>query len=482
MKNFKNYITLSIITAALLAGMSSCVTATPQQGSYQSYNDGYNDQYDDPGFYDALSPYGQWVNYGNYGEVWRPNVGPDFQPYSTAGHWVYTDYGWTWVSDYDWGWAPFHYGRWTFDNGYGWLWVPGSEWGPAWVSWRNSNDYYGWAPLGPGMTIGASYNIPVNYWSFVPCQYVASPYVSRYYIDHGSRVNVYQHTTIINNTTVINNRTYYRGPATRDVQRYTGTTIRPVRVVNDNRPGRATVADNQVRIYRPTGAALRNRPGNMSPGRSQPNNNLPGRVNNPVPNNNQPGRVNNPPVNNNQPGRVTPNQPVNNNQPGRVNPPVNNNNQPGRVTPNQPVNNNNQPGRVNPNPGSNPPANNNQPGRAPQRIDEPRVMPSQPSRVQPQPQTQRSEPQRSQPQYQPQPSQPSRVQPQPQSQPQAQPQRVQPQPQQPRPQMQAPVQQSRPQPQQAPQRVQPQPQAAPRSAPPTPAPPSGNQQRGRSRN
>ena len=36
-------------------------------------------------FYDQLSPYGQWVDYANYGYVWIPDVGADFAPYSTSG-------------------------------------------------------------------------------------------------------------------------------------------------------------------------------------------------------------------------------------------------------------------------------------------------------------------------------------------------------------------------------------------------------------
>ena len=44
-------------------------------------------------FYDALSPYGEWVDYRNYGYVWIPDAGPDFVPYSTAGYWVLTDFG-----------------------------------------------------------------------------------------------------------------------------------------------------------------------------------------------------------------------------------------------------------------------------------------------------------------------------------------------------------------------------------------------------
>lgn len=101
-------------------------------------------------FYDDLSPYGEWIDNPDYGYVWHPDVN-DFRPYSSGGHWVWTDeYGWMWASDYEWGWAPFHYGRWVADNYYGWMWVPGYEWSPAWVEWRTGGDYYGWAPLGTG--------------------------------------------------------------------------------------------------------------------------------------------------------------------------------------------------------------------------------------------------------------------------------------------------------------------------------------------
>src|SRR5262249_40920909 len=124
----------------------------PGQGIYQP-----NDQYDqndqgDLNFRGALSPYGEWISVPGVGEVWRPFervVGGDFQPYSTNGHWVYTDYGWTWESDYSWGWAPFHYGRWVYRPRWGWMWRPGREWGPAWVQWRQGGGYLGWAPMGP---------------------------------------------------------------------------------------------------------------------------------------------------------------------------------------------------------------------------------------------------------------------------------------------------------------------------------------------
>ncbi len=88
-------------------------------------------------FYDELSPYGDWVKDARYGYIWLPAVREDFHPYGTEGHWVMTEYGNAWVSYYDWGWAPFHYGRWYFDDYFqSWAWIPGYEWGPAWVNWR----------------------------------------------------------------------------------------------------------------------------------------------------------------------------------------------------------------------------------------------------------------------------------------------------------------------------------------------------------
>lgn len=130
-------------------------------------------------FYDALSPYGDWVYTDNYGYVWEPAVAqqqPGWAPYAD-GYWAYTDAGWTWISNEDFGWATYHYGRWIrmFSN---WFWVPGYEWAPAWVSWRQSDNYIGWAPLPPearwSSNIGfqwwtdSYYDIGPGYYNFVP--------------------------------------------------------------------------------------------------------------------------------------------------------------------------------------------------------------------------------------------------------------------------------------------------------------------------
>lgn len=103
-------------------------------------------------FYAPLAPYGTWVDMPDYGRVWQPSVtliDTAWRPYCQGGHWISTDCGWYWQADYTWGWAPFHYGRWCYINRYRWVWLPDTVWAPAWVSWRRSDSYCGWAPLPP---------------------------------------------------------------------------------------------------------------------------------------------------------------------------------------------------------------------------------------------------------------------------------------------------------------------------------------------
>lgn len=129
-------------------------------------------------FYDALSPHGDWIYADDYGYVFQPAVAQDtdWAPYSD-GYWSYTDAGWTWISNEDFGWATYHYGRWVRMQD-SWVWVPGNEWAPAWVSWRQTDDHVGWAPLPPEARWSANvgfnrwsddyYDVGPSYYNFVP--------------------------------------------------------------------------------------------------------------------------------------------------------------------------------------------------------------------------------------------------------------------------------------------------------------------------
>jgi hypothetical protein len=215
-------------------------------------------QYEDvslQSFYDELSPYGQWIQDPQYGYVWRPDVDQEeFRPYYTNGRWAMTEYGNTWVSNYDWGWAPFHYGRWVYNRYNNWVWIPDTVWGPAWVTWRSGGGYYGWAPLGPNISIGinigrSGYRVPDIYWNFVP---YANIYVNNYPRYYSGRNRVYiQNTVIINNTYVRNNRTYYTGPRVDDIRRATNQNVTVYNLNRGSRPGASRIEHNSVNIYNP---------------------------------------------------------------------------------------------------------------------------------------------------------------------------------------------------------------------------------------
>lgn len=267
MKNKLKFIATSL---AIIAIMSSCAGYQSIAGTTADYQGGPGISFNV--FYSNLSPYGQWINYGGYGQAWIPSVGNGFVPYSTNGQWVYSSYGWTWVSDYSWGWAPFHYGRWIYDDYYGWIWIPGSEWAPAWVAWRNSPDYYGWAPLGPGVSIGINIGIPAANWVFVPRNYFGRSDAYRYYVPRRRNVTIINNTTVINNVNIYNNQRYFSGPSRRDVQMATNRNIRPVRIFNSNEAGVSRVSNDRLTIYRPTVERITT---NRAPVRSDAVNTMP---------------------------------------------------------------------------------------------------------------------------------------------------------------------------------------------------------------
>jgi len=212
-------------------------------------------------FYDALAPYGEWFDYGDYGYCWRPTVVEfGWRPY-THGHWVWTDYGWTWVSDYVWGWAPFHYGRWIYDDYYGWIWVPDNIWGPAWVQWRYCDSYIGWAPLPPrarwGFSIGVSfddYGISSFGWCFVHSWGFLAPRLV--VLPHAYNTTIIRNTVNITKINIVNNRIYNHGPRVDYVERTTGRRVKRTplfeeRSLPEGRRSAERIENGKLYMYKP---------------------------------------------------------------------------------------------------------------------------------------------------------------------------------------------------------------------------------------
>lgn len=246
-----------VLTTAVLLGAGCAAVAHPDPYEY-----GSRPQYvvDIDYFYDALTPYGLWVNLDPYGPCWVPDVPVDWRPYSSDGYWVRSDYGWTWVSDDPWGWATFHYGRWGWSDDFGWVWIPGHEWAPAWVAWRYGDGVIGWAPLPPeahwqvgiGFSIGNfDAMIRPHAWCFVQDRDFVRPHVGRYVFrdrddDHYLRITSDATKYVVSDGRIIND-----GIDVRHIEKRTGRPLRVYRVMDRPEPRRERVRGSDVQIYRP---------------------------------------------------------------------------------------------------------------------------------------------------------------------------------------------------------------------------------------
>jgi len=170
-------------------------------------------------FYNALAPYGTWIELDGGMVVWRPlNLPIGWAPYRN-GQWIWTSDGWYWDSYDPFGYIVFHYGRWYFDDYYGWIWVPDNVWAPAWVQWRYDNDYIGWAPLPPyasfsigiGIHFTHNYVTPYRYWHFVRYRYMCDTHVYNYFAPERDKYRIYSVTRFRTNYGYSNGRVINRG-------------------------------------------------------------------------------------------------------------------------------------------------------------------------------------------------------------------------------------------------------------------------------
>ena len=212
-------------------------------------------------YYDALAPYGTWVNVASYGWAWCPvGISAGWQPY-TVGRWVYTDWGWMWVADDPWGSIPYHYGRWALDASYGWVWVPGDVWAPAWVAWRYGGGYVGWAPLPPEADWRAGVGITLSFssierridpyeWCFVPSRDFLSTRVEERLVPPSRNVTIVRATKGVVRYRTVESRPAERGLSTSWVARATGQPIRQYRIVDARSPKRGEVRGDAVEVFR----------------------------------------------------------------------------------------------------------------------------------------------------------------------------------------------------------------------------------------
>ncbi len=230
------------LTAAFVAvpegrGNRQVTSVAPPQGQ-RNVSESDKGNYDV--FYTRLSSdEGNWVEAGNYGYCFRPRVSADWRPYQD-GHWVWTDRGWYWDSDERFAWATYHYGRWVDIGGTGWCWAPGNQWAPAWVSWRQSDEDVGWAPLPPEADFSGNgsisswsdsyYDIGPAAYSFISYSHWHEPSYARYVEPPQRNVQIISQTRNVTNIVTNNNVINNFGPPVQTVATKTNRNIQQVKL------------------------------------------------------------------------------------------------------------------------------------------------------------------------------------------------------------------------------------------------------------
>jgi hypothetical protein len=240
-------------------------------------------------FYEQLEPHGQWFEHPVWGTVWRPRVDRDWRPYA-QGMWVYTDdFGWYWEAEEPWGWGPFHYGRWLIDEDGAWVWIPDTEWGPAWVAWRASDDYVGWAPLPPDAYWGAGgellfdsafYSAPRYHsvWCFVRPHQLILPGLHRYLVPRRQVYGVFRSSRPFRAHHKFDGHFVNAGFDVRRFERMTGRPVVRMRIKAVDSPQTASLPrvraqGAEISVYkprfveRPEGGGRIHRPAGLDPNR-----------------------------------------------------------------------------------------------------------------------------------------------------------------------------------------------------------------------
>ena len=179
-------ICLALITVALAGCTYTQIAESPPE--YVEYVEPEPYAYYE-GPFDELSAWGDWIDTGPFGWVWRPYVDGGWQPYY-HGNWVWTAFGWAWVSYEPFGWAAYHYGFWHYDAIYGWVWIPDEQWFPARVTWMHYDDYIYWAPIPPpGHYIPNPWDVHVDFiWVGVNTNHFLQNDIGRYRIKRSGEV------------------------------------------------------------------------------------------------------------------------------------------------------------------------------------------------------------------------------------------------------------------------------------------------------
>ena len=198
--------------------------------------------------------------------VWKPSVElavtpktvsvPVYVPY-TNGQWINTDAGWYFKARTPVEETVSHYGRWVNTPAAGWLWVPGRVWAPAWVDWKQNDNYVSWAPLPPPANLVKGVlsvpQIAENNYVTINRKYFLEPDVYKYntiYYEKGI-INPISSMVRTDGIVVINNTIINKGPDVKIIQQVTGRTIEEVKIQRVGSISEVKYSDRVYSVYNP---------------------------------------------------------------------------------------------------------------------------------------------------------------------------------------------------------------------------------------
>ncbi len=200
--------------------------------------------------------------------VWRPSPDlgvtvvagdepPVYRPYS-HGRWENTDAGWYFRASNPEEETTSHYGRWCHTDNAGWLWVPGRVWSPAWVNWRQNDDYVSWAPLQPSEYLddGTMDNEDIDNddYMIVERRHFLDPDIYEYdrpYYDDGSRILVSGFNFTIG-IVIVNDEICNRGPDVTNIYNIYGRDVDMINIHHCRDFSEVRYSDRDYNVFTPS--------------------------------------------------------------------------------------------------------------------------------------------------------------------------------------------------------------------------------------
>jgi hypothetical protein len=197
--------------------------------------------------------------------VWRPstelavsvNAGepPVYKPYSN-GQWINTEDGWYFKAPTPAEEITSHYGRWTQNDRLGWLWVPGRVWSPAWVDWRENDDYVAWTPVPPHVYLsGSTLNVPAiddeNKYVIIEKKNFTEPQLYKYmYLENKNKIMI-KEMKKVDGVMIVNRTVINKGPEVSVIEKKTGKTIEKVKLNKSDNRNDVKYTSDAITVYAP---------------------------------------------------------------------------------------------------------------------------------------------------------------------------------------------------------------------------------------